>query len=172
MQFVAVALVAMQAIGQIKQGRQEQNLYQMQAVQARDQARVEAVKFEQQGNSILRRSLETQAAARARAAAGGIDPFSGSAQFIQDLSAAEGMADFDMSQDNAKLAALGGIRQAGLYEEAGRTARRRGLLAGIGTAGMGAVNFGKIGGPSGGGSGALDQYELHSGRGMTDPRYG
>lgn len=164
MMYVAVAMMAMQAIGQVKQGKQEQKLYEAQAQQARDTSRVEAVKFEQQGNSILRRSLEAQAAARARAAAGGVDPFSGSAQFIQDLSAAEGMADFDLSRDNAKLAALGGIQQSGMLENAGRSARQRGLLAGIGTAGMGAMSFSKIGGPSkpsGGGTAPTSAVNTH-----------
>ena len=124
--WVAVAAVALQAYSSMKQGEQEEKLYKQQAEQARFQARVQATQYEQQANRMLRASLETQAAARARAAAGGLDPFSGSAQFVQDLSAKEGIEDFKTLSDSAALSRESGQKQGSIYEDAGRYARRRG----------------------------------------------
>lgn len=149
MQFVAIALAVVSGIQSIQQGREQQKGLEMQAAQAELQSRGEAVKYEKQGNNVLRRSLEAQAASRARAAAGGVDPFSGSAQFIQDLSQKEGMEEFNMSRDNAKLVALGGTAQAAQYRQAGRNARRAGLIAGLTSFASAGTSFSKIGGPTG-----------------------
>ncbi len=78
MEYVAVAAAVAGGISKIQQGRQAEDMYFAQAVQARQQARGENIKYQQQANAILRRSVEAQAAARARAAAGGINPFEGS----------------------------------------------------------------------------------------------
>lgn len=152
MHYVAIAMAVVSGIQSIKQGKEQQKGLEMQAVQAELQSRGEAVKYEKQANNVLRRSLEAQAAARARAAAGGIDPFSGSAQFIQDLSARDGMEEFNLSRENAKLVALGGTAQAAQYRQAGRNARRGGLIAGLTSFAAGAASFSKIGGPTGGGN--------------------
>jgi hypothetical protein len=146
MMWVAIAAVALQAYSSVKQGQQEQKLYEQQAEQARFQARVQATQYEQQANRMLKASLETQAAARARAAAGGVDPFSGSAGFVQDLSAKEGIEDFKILSDSATLARESGQLQGQIYEDAGRYARRRGLLGAATAIGQGAASYGRIGG--------------------------
>ena len=147
MMWVAIASVALQAYSSYAGGKQEQKLAGQQADQARFQGRVQAVQYEQQANRMLRASLETQAMARARAGAGGVDPFSGSAQFVQDLSAKEGLDDFRIMEDNAALAREGASLQAGIYEDAGRYARRRGLLGSATAIGTGIVNYNRVGGP-------------------------
>lgn len=147
MEYVAVAAAVAGGVSKIAQGRQAEDMYFKQAVQTRTQARGEALKYQQQANAILKRSVETQAAARARAAAGGIDPFSGSSQFIMDLSAAEGLREFGISMDNAKLASIQGEDQALQFITAGRRAKNRGLLEGIASFGQAAGAYSKIGGP-------------------------
>jgi hypothetical protein len=165
--FSTISTVAsvVSGISQIAGGSQQESLYQAQAAQAKIQSRGEAVKYEQQANSIARRALEAQAMARARAAAGGIDPFSGSAQFIQDLSAQDAGEEIDLSRENAKLAALGGSAQVDALLRAGRTSRTRGLLSGLTTAGMGLARASQIGGPvaaprSGGPTSALNTWGM------------
>lgn len=147
MEYVAVAAAVAGGVSKIAQGRQAEDMYFKQAVQARTQARGESLKYQQQANAILKRSVETQAAARARAAAGGIDPFSGSSQFIMDLSAAEGLREFGISMDNAKLSSIQGEDQALQFITAGRRAKNRGLLEGIASMAGAGQSFGKIGGP-------------------------
>lgn len=142
----AVATVG-SAVSQISAGYQQKAQYEFQAAQSRLQGRAQAVKYEQQGISIMKRSLEAQAMARARAAAGGIDPFSGSAKFIQDISAQDAGEEIDLSRENARLAALTGETQAETLRSAGRSTRSRGLLGGFTTVLEGGVKIGKIGGP-------------------------
>lgn len=148
--FQAISAVATigSAVGSIVQGQRESEMYALQAQQARTQSRVQALQHEQQANSVLRRSIEAQAAARARAAAGGIDPFSGSARLVQDISAKTGGEEFDMSLDNARLVAATGETQAEYYQRAGRSARTRGLVGAFTGLAQGAAMLGKIGGPT------------------------
>jgi hypothetical protein len=148
MEYVAIAAAVFSGIQSIKQGREQGKLLEMQGTTALLQSRGEAVKYEQQANNVLRRALETQAAARARAAAGGIDPFSGSAQFIQDLSAKAGGEEFNLSRENAKLVALGGEIQFGQSMQAARNARRAGLISGLTSFGTAGASAAKIGGPT------------------------
>lgn len=136
-----------QGIAQYAAGRQQEGLYEAQAAQARLQSRGEAVKYEQQANGIAKRALAAQALARARAAAGGIDPFSGSAMFIQSLSSQEAGEEIDLSRENAKLALLAGDQQAETYKRAGRTSRSRGLLTGLTTIATGFGKTSQVGGP-------------------------
>jgi cell fate (sporulation/competence/biofilm development) regulator YlbF (YheA/YmcA/DUF963 family) len=148
MMWVAIATAAMSAYSSIQQGNQEKKFYGQQADQARLQGRVQAVQYEQQANRMLKSSIETQAMARARAAAGGVDPFSGSAQFVQDLSAQEGLADFNTMQDNAALSRISAATQSTNYEDAGRYARKRGLLGAATAIGQGVYRYGRLGGPT------------------------
>lgn len=164
MQYVAIATAIASGVSRIQQGRQAEDMYFAQAAQARTQARGEALKYQQQANAILRRSVEAQAAARARAAAGGIDPFSGSAQFIMDLSAAEGLREFDISMDNARLASLQGEQQGLQFITAGRRAKNRGLLEGIAAFGQAGEAYSKIGGPQPKSSGWTSGFDLPMGR--------
>lgn len=145
MEYVAIAMAVFSGIKSIQQGKEQEKTYQMQAAQTQIQSRGEAVKYEQQANGVLRRSLEAQAASRARAAAGGVDPFSGSAMFNQILSAKDGGEEFNLSRENAKLVALGGEAQATQLRAAGRNARSQGLIAGMtsfATAGFGYSQLG------------------------------
>ena len=150
-QYVFVAAMAMQSMQQIQQGRFQASQYQAQGAQAKLQGRAQAVRYEQQGNAIMRRSLEAQAMARARAAAGGIDPFSGSAKFVQDLSARDAAEDLGILTDNAQLARLNGEAQASAYNSAARQARTNGLLAGFTTAATGYGQYSQLYGGFGGG---------------------
>jgi type I site-specific restriction endonuclease len=146
MMWVAIAAVAMQAMNQMQQGQQQAMQYQAQATQTRLQGRAQAVQYEQQANNVLKRSMQAQAMARARAAAGGLDPFSGSAQFVQNLSAKESGEDLSILADNAELARQGSGFQATLYESAARRARSSGLMSGFSTIGLGAARAYGVGG--------------------------
>lgn len=144
---VSTAASVLQGLAQMKAGSDQQALYAAEGAQARLRSRGEAVKYEQQANSIAKRALQAQALARARAAAGGIDPFSGSAMFIQNLSATDAGEEMELSRENAKLALLAGDQQAEAFKRAGKTARTRGLLSGLATVATSYGKTTKIGGP-------------------------
>jgi hypothetical protein len=137
---VAAAMATgMQAGTQMQQGRFQESMYNSQATQTRLQGRAQAVRYEQQANAVMKRSLSTQAMARARAFAGGIDPFSGSAQFVQTVSSRDAAQDVSMLKDNADMAVLNAGFQSNLYEQAGRQARSNGLLSAVTTMGLGGL---------------------------------
>jgi hypothetical protein len=142
--YVDIASTSANALNAIHQGNIARGQYAAQAAQAGLQGRAQALRYAQQGNAVLNRSLEAQAMARARAAAGGIDPFSGSAQFVQELSSRDAASDLGLLGDNAEMARLAAATQEGIYRQAGREARRAGLLRGVTIAGEGVGRYMKL----------------------------
>ena len=146
MQWVAVAGAALGVAGSIKGGSQEQKLREKEADEARREGRVAALRYKQEANELLKRSMEVQGASRARAAAGGIDPFSGSAAFVEQLSETDAIEDVKLLEENAVLAREGAGRQSDILIDAGRYARRRGLLGAASAIGQGAYSYRRLSG--------------------------
>lgn len=142
---LSLASNAASAAGQYSQGRITGAQYGAQADMSALQGRAQALRYRQQGNAVLRRSMEAQAMARARAAAGGADPFSGSALFAQQRSQRDASADLGLLDDNGQLALWGANSQAQMYRDAGRRARQAGLLAGVTSMGKGVADYYKLG---------------------------
>ena len=142
------------------------NLYaQVQAGRTLKKAEIEARNYQIAGNQLLKNLRKTNAAARARAAASGIDYAGGSAQAIQNENVRNVMQDVAIADLNALTAQVMGFedvtamlqstemqntlnlfaarQQAGQYEQAGKAARQAGgLLAGA-TLTAGAIEAGK-----------------------------
>lgn len=76
------------------------------------QARSEALKYRQQGVKVLENILQTDAMIVARAGAGGIDPFSGSANTLSQFTLAKGIEEKRLSDDGALIAIRTGAMQA------------------------------------------------------------
>ena len=117
-----VATTALQMFGQYKKGRAEKLRYNQQAAQARLQGRSNAIAYKQQAADVLRRMNENMGTVVARAAAGGVDPLSGSAQALQNYARKEGYREHNIALDNANLALGMADYQANIYRKAGRTA--------------------------------------------------
>ena len=83
-----------------------------QAAMDKVQARSEALKYKQQGVKVLENILQTDALIVARAGAGGIDPFSGSAKTLSDFALAKGIEEKQLSDDGALIAIRTGMMQA------------------------------------------------------------
>jgi hypothetical protein len=122
---VASGLMKMQA------ARAEARGLAAQATQSRVQARSEALKYKQQGVAVLNRILENEATIIARAGAGTIDPFSGSAMALRFANEAKGADEFFLTKEGATIVTASGETQANQYMAQGR--------AGIQAATMGAV---------------------------------
>ena len=80
--FVLAGLTAATAYSQLKGAKQQAKGLMRQAAFKKVQARSEALKYRQQGAAVMDNILATKATINARAAAGGIDPFSGSAKAL------------------------------------------------------------------------------------------
>lgn len=139
---IPAALAIIAGASKIYSGVQEQKMYNFQAEQSRLKGqreelrgRIQALNFNNQALDVLRNQRKFYAAAAARGAAGGVDPFSGS---ISDVMFQQGVLsgrDFDISRENAVAALNAGLEanlaaqtQAGMYKEAGRSALMGSIL--------------------------------------------
>lgn len=182
---LAIAAMVIGAYGQYEQGQTQQKIYGAQAEQAQIQSnfqaqqadmqgRTEAIRARQEGLKTLNNINRTISTVRARAGAGAIDPFSGSAGSLQTYALREGYTEFDISQENAKLASSSAGFQANIYRYSGQAnanilrasgsaAAQAGTYQAIGTLGQAGTMYMSAGGPgskyslfggsSGGGSG-------------------
>lgn len=130
-------------------GQQQQAMYDLQAKQAQLRARSDEIKYRQQGVAALDRTLSTAATIAARAGAGSIDPFSGSAAALTTYAFGKGFGEFNLAQESAALAGFQGDVQSDLYRMSGSQAAAAGAFKGVSSAFSGLYEFSKIGGPSG-----------------------
>jgi len=155
----AIASIA-SAVGSVREGYQRQAAYQQQAAMTRIQTEAQkleserrAIQYEQQGTAILRRINVANAAVSARAAAGGVMPFEGSAALIATTSEKTGGREYGFATEGAGstrrmglVAAKLGELKADPYSQAADTAVESGWMSAAGKLGMAAFSYGKIGG--------------------------
>lgn len=139
-------------VGSVVGGFQQQAMYEAQARQAQLRAQAEEVRYRQQGVMALDRTLSTAATIAARAGAGSIDPFSGSAAALTNYAFGKGFGEFTFAQESAALAREQGNVQAALFGMSGDQALMAGFAKGFGSAFSGLSQASQIGGPPGGGS--------------------
>ncbi len=157
--FIGAGLSVVSAFGQMQAGAAAARGLGQQAALAELQGRGEALKYRQQGVATMDRVLRTRATVSARAAAGGIDPFAGSALALQDFALAEGAREIYVSRDNEIIAREGGTLQSSLYQQQGKQAYRGGLFGAMGTLASAGASFAKTGGsPSPSASSATRSY--------------
>lgn len=122
--YVAAGTSVMSAIGTIQAGKAQKTMYELQAKQAQLKAQRDALQYEQQGNLVLERLLQTNASAAAKGFAGGVSGFSGSVKLIQERSERVAGRDVAVMQEGAKSAESFGEIQANMLREAGDQAVR------------------------------------------------
>jgi hypothetical protein len=193
MQYAAVALPVIQGLAAITGGSAQRQLAEVTAAQdvalaqmratselqvaalqsgmARLQATAARLEHQRTANDVLRRINATQAAIRARAAAGGVRFDSGSAERVAAEAGYLGAQDFDIALENANFAERFGFMQADLIETgasaqadidlaaaqfgasstraAGRIAETQGFLQGLGFFGEAAYKGYKLRTPKG-----------------------
>lgn len=121
--YIMAASATASAFQTIQAGRQQNEMYKLQAQQARLKASRDALQYEQQANMVFERLLQNNASAAARGFAGGIQGFSGSAKLIQGRNEKVAGRDINIMQQGAKEAISFGEVQANLLREAGEQAR-------------------------------------------------
>ena len=143
---IGMVASAASTFSQMQSSRSQARGLAAQATMARLQGKTEALKYKQQGLSILDNILQTQAAINARAAAGGIDPNSGSAKALTQYALSRGAQETYTIMDNQVIAERGGEMQAQQYMQQARGIMRSGLIGGIAKGATTAYQFGLIGG--------------------------
>lgn len=142
----SIASTAVSAFSSYSAGQATGNYYDAQGQMAQLQGRQQALAYRQQGLSALDRQIKLEAQINARGAAGGLDPFSGSTDNIVENNLAAAVDEFDLSRQNAIIAEGMGGFQADIYQQAGKSARRRGMLDAFGTIAKSGLQLGSIGG--------------------------
>ena len=131
--YVVAGLSAVSAFGQLQAGRAQAKGYAQEAALAQVQARGEALKYKKQSVDVLKNIVRTNSALTARGYAGGIDPFSGSAQALSNFTVSEGAKEYFVTQDNQVIAREGGALQSSLYMQQARQSQRSGVFGAAGT---------------------------------------
>ena len=136
---------AVSAVGQYSAGQAAAEANRLQATNAIIESNRQAMEYKRQGNQVLARTAETDAMIKARAGAGGIDPFSGSAGALSDYAFLKGGDEYTYAVENAQSAVLAGQANAASYRAAAASASRSGLINAIGTVTSAAMTAGRLG---------------------------
>ena len=127
-QVALIAFAALSAVNSIQAGNARGRQLHLQAEQASIEGKQRALQAEQQANMVLQKLNETNAAARARGSAGGVQAFEGSAALIQDVNMRRAGREFDVSLSNAAGAERMGQAQMAMYASAANQAEKQGYF--------------------------------------------
>jgi len=119
---------AVSAVSTISQASAQAQQYRIQAQQAESQGRQNALQYSRQAVQVLERQQMLAGAVRARAASGGVDPFTGSPMTIQQVDAMKAGEEYGIAKDNATMAIYGGLAQSQSLQAAASTTERLGML--------------------------------------------
>ena len=145
----ATALTVASAFMQIRAGQSQAAALRAQGAYARMQAKQESLKYKQNAVNVLDNILATSASITARAAAGGIDPFSGTPQSLRDFALAKGAQELYTTREGEIITLAGGRMQETTYGMQATAAKQAGYAAAIGTLGSGLQMQQSIGGSGG-----------------------
>jgi hypothetical protein len=113
-QAIPYILLAGTVVTTLQAGKAEAKGIAAQATMQRMQAKTEELRYKEQGVAVLDNILRTQASITARAAAGGIDPFSGSAGALNQYAMAKGAQELYTTQESGIIALRTGEMRAGV----------------------------------------------------------
>ena len=159
---LAVAASFVQAFGAVKKGQATDAMFKAQADQTLVQARSQVLQSRQQelahredGIKVLEQMKRNAATINAGAAAGSLDPFSGSIGNLMTVNLDQGFQDFTTTRDNRFIAQQNQIiiqksaeHQAAQYRAAGKAAKRGAMFRAITGVGMSFATLGMLGGPA------------------------
>jgi hypothetical protein len=131
--YIAAAASAASALASAQQQSVSMGL---QAQQAELQGRQGALNYNKQAIAVLDRQNQLNAMVRARAAAGGINPDTGSALTLQEANALKAGQEFELAKSNAEMSLYGGLAQSQSLQAGADAAETFGLLNAASTAGM------------------------------------
>jgi len=143
-QLVLVA-AALQAFSSIQAGQARGRQLHLQGAQANLEGQQRALQEDQKANVVLQRLNETNAAARARGSAGGVQSFQGSAALIQDVNTRRAGKEFDIALTSAAGAERMGQAQMAMYASAANQAEKQGYFNAAIALASGGYQYSQIG---------------------------
>ena len=144
-QVALIAFAALSAVNSIQAGNARGRQLHLQAEQASIEGKQRALQNEQQANMVLQKLNETNAAARARGSAGGVQAFEGSAALIQDVNMRRAGREFDVALSNAAGAERMGEAQKSMYASAANQAEKQGYFSAAMSLAQGGYQYSQIG---------------------------
>jgi len=158
--FAAANAGTLQAIGSIvsvvssiSSAQAQSQQMRIQASQAELEGRQNALNYNKQAYAVLQRQQLLASTARARAAAGGVDPLTGSPMTIQQVDAMRAGEEFQIGKENAQMAIYGGQAQSQSLREAASATMTTGLLGAAASGLVGLSQVGKLATPELAGAG-------------------
>lgn len=139
------------AIQQVQAGRAQAAAYRSQAKQEELKGKQSELQYRQRGVETLRGLRQNISAVTARAAAGSMDPYSGSPLSLKNYAVKTGYDEYYLDQENAALALAIGEVNRDQNLAAAQQAKRQGVMSAITTLGTTAMTIGATGGFSSGG---------------------
>jgi len=153
--FAAANAATLQAIGtvvsvvsSISSAQAQAQQQRIAAVDAELQGRTQALRYKEQGVAVLQRQAQLASIARARAAAGGVDPLTGSPMTIQQVDAMRAGEEYQKSVENAEMAIYGGLAESQSLRAASRATMTTGLLSAGASGLIGLSQVGKLATPT------------------------
>lgn len=132
-QLLSLGGTVMSGLAQMTASQQQSAAYQIQATNALIQGQQQSMEYQRQGVSVLNRTIETSALINARAGAGGIDPYSGSASTLAEFAMNKGVDEFIWAKDSSSMALMSGQGSYASNMAAAASSRSMGMMNLIGT---------------------------------------
>lgn len=129
------------ALSQVYQGQQQRDAYRLQSQQASLKGRQDALRYNRRAVDTMKANMSLEASLRARAAAGGVDPFSGSSLSLAQANDIAAYEEVRIDQENAQMSLYGGLAQSQSLQVAAATANTYGMLRGAIDATTGGARF-------------------------------
>jgi hypothetical protein len=153
-QFAMIAGTILSANAQYQAGKAQAKGYEMQARQAVVKGKQDELKYKQQGLEVLKKTNATMASVTARAAAGGMDAYSGSPQALRQYARATGTEEYYLTEENAILQdAVAKINET-QFMMAAKNAKWQGTVGALTTLAMGTAQAMSMGGSAAGAGGS------------------
>lgn len=138
---IAAVTGAVSAVSSIASAQNQAQQMRLQAQQAELQGRQNALNYNRQANQVLARQQQLAAMARARAAAGGVDPLTGSPMTIQQVDAMKANEEFGIAKENAQMAVYGGLAQSQSLQSAASFTSTMGYVNAATSAGQSYLSY-------------------------------
>lgn len=152
---ISAALPAIQAIGsvvsfigQVNAASQQATAQRLQARQAELQGRQNALNYNRQAIQVFERQQRLAGTIRARAAAAGVDPLTGSPMTLDQVNAMTAGREMAIAQENAEMAIYGGLAQSQSLSAAASTTMTQGVTGGLMNLGLAAAGMARTATPS------------------------
>ena len=139
---IAAVAAATTAVATISSAQAQSQQLRIKAQQAELQGRQGALQYSNQAYQVLERQQLLAGAVRARAASGGVDPFTGSPLTIQQVDAMKAGEEYGIAMDNAQASIYGGLAESQSLQSAAKTTRRTGYLSAIGSVATAGASYG------------------------------